>query len=106
MGASAMGGTTDLFNVKSVSGAIGGYVFKCISSGSIVPMLYSSKAQFPLLLHKFLLGVIMKGHRVRVIRATDSEISNNAAVDAICTEHYKPRRWHPRRYGPRRKSCG
>lgn len=87
MGTRGANGAPDMFGEKSVGGAVGGYVFYCASGGSIIPMLYSSKAQFPMLLRRFLLGVLMKGHRVRIIRATDAEIISNAAVDAICAEH-------------------
>ena len=77
----------DWCDVPTIGGAVGGYAFYCASGGSIVPLLYSKKSQFPLLLKRFILAVYAKGFKVGVIKATDSEIVQNKAVERICEEY-------------------
>ena len=40
---------------ESVEGAVGAYLFVCVSTGSTDQRLYASHKQFPVALHQFLL---------------------------------------------------
>ena len=85
MGNKGTGQTYDLFG-KSIGNAVGGYVFVCSATGAVTPMLYSMKSQFPVLLRRFILGVLSMHWKVQIIRATDSEIVSNDEVEQICAE--------------------
>ena len=86
MGTTSHGGTFDNFGVKSVGGAVGGYVFCCVSTDAVIPYLYTRKSQFPMILKQFLIGVMAMHWRVHVIRATDAEIVDNGEVEVICAD--------------------
>ena len=75
------------FGCASIGGAVGGYVFHCMGTGACTPMLYSKKSQFPIILKRFILGVYALQWRIRIIRASDSEIVDNGEVEVICADH-------------------
>lgn len=87
MGPQSKGGTFDNFGVRSVGGAVGGYVCCCTTTGEVVPYLYSRKSQFPNILQHFLIEVIAMHWKVHTIRATDSEIIDNGKVEGVCTDY-------------------
>ena len=80
-------GQDENLGCKSIGGAVGGYVFVCVGSGASTTLLYSRKSQFPAILRRFILGVLALQWRIRIIRASDSEIVDNGEVEQICADH-------------------
>ena len=83
MGTTSIRLPTDWTDTPTVGGAIGGYAFYDAAGGSIVPLLYKKKSQFPALCRRFILAVLAKGFRIAVIVATDPEIVNNKQVEVL-----------------------
>jgi hypothetical protein len=75
-GQSSLGGT-------SIEGAVGGYLFVCVSTGSTDIRFYASHTQFPIALHQFLVRVQAEFWHCRVIFADTHSVNLSAAVEEV-----------------------
>jgi hypothetical protein len=80
--ADAYGGGQSM-GVESYEGAIGGYLFKCPSSGEIVHKLYSSHEQFPAAVFQFLVQVEAEGHRCHEIYVDTHSVNLSHEVEEV-----------------------
>ena len=80
--ADAYGGGQSM-GMESYEGAIGGYLFKCPSSGEIVHKLYSSHEQFPAAVFQFLVQVEAEGHRCHEIYMDTHSVNLSNEVEEV-----------------------
>jgi hypothetical protein len=73
--------------VKSYGGAVGNYIFVDACSGDCTSMLYSSKAQFPDLLERVLIGVLALQYVVRIVRLDGDAVNISARVEMLASEY-------------------
>ena len=75
-GQSSLGG-------NSVEGAVGGYVFVCVATGSTDIRFYASHTQFPVALHQFLVRVQAEFWHCRVIFVDTHSVNLSTAVEEV-----------------------
>ena len=67
----------------SHEGAIGAYLFCCVSTGSVDCRLYASHKQFPIALHQFLVRVQAEYWKVRTIFVDTHSVNISADVEEV-----------------------
>jgi hypothetical protein len=75
-GQNSLGGT-------SIEGAVGGYLFVCVSTGSTDIRFYANHTQFPIALHQFLVRVQAEFWHCRAIFADTHSVNLSAAVEEV-----------------------
>ena len=75
-GQNSLGGT-------SIEGAVGGYLFVCVATGSTDIRFYANHTQFPIALHQFLVRVQAEFWHCRVIFADTHSVNLSAAVEEV-----------------------
>jgi hypothetical protein len=67
----------------SLEGAVGGYLFVCVATGSTDIRFYASHTQFPVALHQFLVRVQAEFWHCRVIYADTHSVNLSSAVEEV-----------------------
>ena len=68
----------------SYEGAIGGYLFKCPTTGETHHKLYCSHEQFPAAVFQFLIHVEGEGHRCRELFVDTFAVNLSAELEEVC----------------------
>ena len=66
---------------ESVEGAVGAYIFVCVSTGSTDHRLYASHTQFPIVLHQFLTRVEAEHFTCKVIYMDTHSVNLSAEAE-------------------------
>ena len=69
---------------ESYEGAIGGYLFKCPTTGETHHKLYSSHEQFPAAVFQFLIHVEGEGHRCHELYVDTFAVNLSAELEEVC----------------------
>jgi hypothetical protein len=77
-------GGQDSLGGESYEGAVGGYLFVCVSTGSADCRFYASHTQFPVALHQFLVRVEAEHWRCHVIYADTFSVFISEVVVEVC----------------------
>ena len=77
-------GGQDSLGGESYEGAVGGYLFVCVSTGSADCRFYASHTQFPVALHQFLVRVEAEHWRCHVIYADTFSVNLSEDVEEVC----------------------
>ena len=77
-------GGKDSMGKESYEGAVGGYLFCCVSTGTIDCRLYASHEQFPVALHQFLCRVEAEHYKCAVIYVDTFSVNLSADAEEVC----------------------
>ena len=77
-------GGQDSLGGESYEGAVGGYLFVCVSTGSADIRFYSSHKQFPIALHQFLCRVEAEHFRCHVIYVDTFSVNLSIETEEVC----------------------
>ena len=70
---------------ESYEGAVGAYVFTCVSTGSVDIKLYASHKQFPIALHQFLARVEAEHFRCHCIYVDTHSVNLSQDAEEVCS---------------------
>ena len=77
-------GGKDSMGTESTEGAVGGYLFVCVSTGTIDCRLYASHEQFPVALHQFLCRVEAEHWKTHIIYVDTFSVNLSVEVEEVC----------------------
>jgi hypothetical protein len=77
-------GGKDSMGTESTEGAVGGYLFACVSTGTIDCRSCASHEQFPVALHQFLCRVEAEHWKTHIIYVDTFSVNLSVKVEEVC----------------------